>query len=94
MGRAYQDGRSLGTLHLYGFIDFSSWVWKATSKPDPKQQQDWFLKWLHGGLACPLAACGVATLWCSPLASPLNISPERVRGPTRGVEHAPQGAVG
>jgi hypothetical protein len=38
-------------------------VWKA----DPRRQQhDWFLKCLQGGRAHTLAACGVATICCSP----------------------------
>jgi hypothetical protein len=42
-------------------------VWKAaTSKAEPRQQQDWILKGLQGGRVHPLAACGVATLCCSP----------------------------
>ena len=42
-------------------------VWKAaTSKAEPRQQQDWILKRVQGGRAHPLAACGVATLCCSP----------------------------
>ena len=42
-------------------------VWKAaTSKAEPRQQQDWILKCVQGGRAHPLAACGVATLCCSP----------------------------
>jgi hypothetical protein len=35
-------------------------VWKATSKADPRQKQDWILKCLQGGRAHPLAARGVA----------------------------------
>ena len=34
----------------------------ATSKADPRHQQDWILKCLQGREAPPLAACGVATL--------------------------------
>ena len=34
----------------------------ATSKADPRQKQDWFLRCLKGGEAHPLAACGLATL--------------------------------
>jgi hypothetical protein len=34
----------------------------ATSKADPRQQQDWILKGLQGGRALPPAARGVATL--------------------------------
>jgi hypothetical protein len=41
-------------------------VWKAaTSKADPRKQQDWILECLQGGRTRPLAACGVATLCCS-----------------------------
>jgi hypothetical protein len=47
-------------------------VWKAaTSKADPRQQQDWILKCLQGGRTHPLAAFWVATLYCSP---PLLVS--------------------
>jgi hypothetical protein len=35
-------------------------------KQGPRQTQNWFLKCLQGGRAHPLAACGVATLCCSP----------------------------
>jgi hypothetical protein len=38
----------------------------ATSKADPRRQQDRFLKCLQCGRAHPLAACGVATLCSSP----------------------------
>jgi hypothetical protein len=32
-------------------------------KKTPRQKQDWFLEYLQGGRAHPLAACGVATLY-------------------------------
>jgi hypothetical protein len=41
-------------------------VWKATSKAEPRRQQDWIPKGLQGGRAFSLAACGVATLCCFP----------------------------
>jgi hypothetical protein len=45
-------------------------VWKAaTSKSDPRRLQDWILNCLQGERAHPLAACGVATLCCSPPAA-------------------------
>jgi hypothetical protein len=45
-------------------------VWKAaTSKAEPRKTQDWVLKCLQGGRAHPLAACGMATLYCSPPAA-------------------------
>ena len=41
-------------------------VWKAaTSKADPRRQQDCVLKCLRAGRAHPLAACAVATRYCS-----------------------------
>ena len=53
-------------------VSGEAWNWKAaTSKADPRQQQDWILKCLQGGRVHPLAACGVAAL-CS---SPLNPNP-------------------
>jgi hypothetical protein len=33
----------------------------TTSKASPRQQQDWFLKCLQGGIAHPLAVCGLET---------------------------------
>ena len=45
----------------------SSRVWKAaSSKADPRQQQDRFLNCLQGGRVHPLAACGVPLFCCSP----------------------------
>ena len=53
-------GATLSPSHSSG----SSQVWKAaTSKTEPRQKQDWFLKGLNDGRTRPLAACGVATLW-------------------------------
>ena len=41
----------------------------ATSKTDPRQKQDWILKCLQDGRAHPLAARGMALLYCSPVQS-------------------------
>jgi hypothetical protein len=38
----------------------------CSPRGEKTQQQDWFWKGLQGGRAHPLAACGAATLWCSP----------------------------
>jgi hypothetical protein len=70
--RGYTLGRLLGEG---GFCKVRACAWElltlgfgnaATSKADPRQKQDWVLECLQGGRARPLAACGVATLCCSP----------------------------
>jgi hypothetical protein len=52
-----------------------------------RQQQDWILECLQGGRTHPLAACGVATLCCSP---PALLDPKPYSGHVSHVEMSPE----
>ena len=59
------EGSTAPTGGMVSAVPRKEIVQAATSKADPRRQQDWILRCQRSGRAHLLAACGVATRGCS-----------------------------